>query len=41
MNQLRNQKIITPQKVNEQKALELIANYLPDLIKTHVIHKDK
>ena len=39
MKQLRNQKIITPRKVNEQKALELIANYLPDLIKTHVIRR--
>lgn len=32
-NQMLNQKLIVPQQVSEEKALGLIASYLPDLLK--------
>lgn len=39
--EMENQRIITPNKLNDEKALGLIASYLPDLINdgyTHVLN---
>lgn len=36
--QLKRQEIITPNKVNDEKALELIASFLPDLINDGYTH---
>lgn len=39
--ELKKQEIITPNKVNEERALGLIANFLPDLINdgyTHILN---
>ncbi|HYQ57214.1 MAG TPA: hypothetical protein VEP89_07680 [Draconibacterium sp.] len=36
--ELKNQKVITPNKVDDEKALGLIASYLPDLINDGYTH---
>lgn len=36
--ELKNQQIITPNKVNDEKALGLIASYLPDLLNDGYTH---
>ena len=37
-DKVKHQEIITPKKVDDEKALELIANYLPDLINAQYKH---
>jgi hypothetical protein len=37
-NEFSNQRIITPKKVNDEEALVLIADYLPNLINDQYIH---
>lgn len=37
-NQMKNQALITPNIVNDQQALDLIANYLPDLLNDDYTH---
>ncbi len=37
-NQMKRQQIITPNPVDDEKALELIASYLPDLINKGYTH---
>jgi len=37
-NEFKNQRIITPKKVNDEEALGLIADYLPNLINDEYIH---
>jgi hypothetical protein len=37
-SEFSNQRIITPVKVNDEKALGLIAAYLPNLINDHYLH---
>ena len=37
-SEMKKQSVITPNKVNDQQALDLIANYLPDLLNDDYTH---
>ena len=36
--EIRNQRVLSPQQVNDEMALELIASYLPDLLNDQYAH---
>ncbi|MDD4426206.1 MAG: hypothetical protein PHS40_09800 [Mariniphaga sp.] len=36
--ELKRQKVIVPEEIDEEKALELIANYLPELLREEYTH---